>query len=97
MSKVGKSELIDLIAEATGESKKTVKNVLEAFTQGIETSLAEGKSVSITGFGTFEKRHRQARDAVKPGTTERIKVPASDYPAFKAGKSFKDAVNKSPF
>jgi DNA-binding protein HU-beta len=30
---------------------------------------------------------------VKPGTKERVQIPASKSPAFKPGKSLKDQVN----
>jgi len=48
--------------------------------------------VQLTGFGTFEVRERSARTGVKPGTSQKIEIPASKYPAFKAGKSLKDKI-----
>jgi DNA-binding protein HU-beta len=48
--------------------------------------------VQITSFGTFEVRKRKARVGVRPGTTEQIKIPATRYPAFKAGKALKDDI-----
>src|SRR5690606_25744208 len=52
--------------------------------------LGKGNKVQLTGFGTFEVRSRKARKGVRPGTTERIDIPASTYPAFKPGKGLKD-------
>ena len=62
---------------------------------GCRTSnqLNSGGKVQLTGFGTFEVRERQAREGVKPGTSEKIQIPASKAPAFKAGKSLKEVVN----
>lgn len=97
MSKVGKGELIDLVSEATGESKAAVKRVLEAVTETVEVSLAAGKTVALTGFGTFERRHRAKRNGVNPSNGEKITIAASNYPAFKPAKAFKDAIDKSPF
>lgn len=48
--------------------------------------------MQLTGFGVFEVRERSARQGVKPGTTEKIQIPASKYPAFKAGKGLKDNI-----
>ena len=48
--------------------------------------------MQLTGFGIFEVRERAARTGVKPGTTEKIEIPASKVPAFKAGKNLKDAI-----
>mgnify|MGYP003555962044 FL=1 len=39
-------------------------------------------------------RKRKARTGVKPGTKEKIKIPATQYPAFKPGKALKDKVKK---
>jgi DNA-binding protein HU-beta len=58
----------------------------------ISSHLKQGNKVQLTGFGTFEVRERSARTGVKPGTTEKIEIPASKFPAFKAGKSLKDEI-----
>lgn len=89
-----KSELIDSVATQTGLSKKDAGAAVNATLDTIQNTLAQGGSVQITGFGTFDVRERAAREGVKPGTTEKIQIPASKAPGFKAGKSFKDAVNQ---
>jgi len=47
----------------------------------------------LIGFGTFEVRDRAARSGRNPRTGETIEIKASKNPAFKAGKSLKEAVN----
>ena len=89
-----KSDLIDQVAQRAELSKKDAGAAVNALLDSVQSALANGDSVQITGFGTFEVRQRAARDGVKPGTSEKIKIPASKAPAFKAGKSLKDAVNK---
>ena len=59
----------------------------------IVDSVAAGESVSVLGFGTFEKKHRGARLGRNPLTGEPMEFAASDTPVFKAGKAFKDKVN----
>ena len=44
------------------------------------------------GFGTFEVSERAAREGVNPATMEKITIPASKSPKFKAGKAFKEAI-----
>ncbi len=88
-----KSELIDNVATQTGLSKKDAGAAINAALDTIQGTLAKGDAVQITGFGTFEVRQRAAREGVKPGTNEKIRIPASKAPAFKAGKTLKDAVN----
>ncbi len=89
---VSRADLVDLVAADTKLSKKTVKDTVDALLASMSTTIAKGSKVTLTGFGTFEVRKRKARTGVKPGTTEKIKIPASKYPAFKAGKSLKDRV-----
>jgi hypothetical protein len=49
------------------------------------------------GFGTFETRKRKAREGRNPQTGERIKIAASRFPAFHAGKALKDEFGNKGF
>lgn len=89
---VSKADLVSKVAADTDKSKSDVKKVLDAALSEVMDSLQSGGKVQLTGFGTFEVRERKARSGVKPGTTEKIKIPASKYPAFKPGKGLKDRV-----
>lgn len=89
---ISKSDLIDQVAEATGFSKKQAGEAVNEVFNQISNNLKNGAKVQISGFGTFEVRERAARTGVKPGTSEKIQIPASKAPAFKAGKTLKDAV-----
>ncbi|MFN4231392.1 HU family DNA-binding protein [Thermus sp.] len=91
---VTKADLVDQVAAATGLKKKDVKAAVDAFLSKVEEALAGGNKVQLTGFGTFEVRKRKARTGVKPGTKEKIKIPATQYPAFKPGKALKEKVKK---
>ncbi|MBT6143360.1 HU family DNA-binding protein [bacterium] len=88
-----KQDLIAAAAAASGVTKKDSQAVLDAALDAITSSLAKGDSVTITGFGTFRVSHRAARNGVNPrNPQEKISIPAMKLPAFKAGKSLKDAV-----
>jgi nucleoid DNA-binding protein len=89
---MNKSELVDKVAAKTGESKSTVGGVLDATLDTITDALASGDKVAFTGFGTFERRHRKARMGRNPQTGAEVPIAAANVPAFKAGKSLKDAV-----
>ena len=89
-----KTELIAAVAEQTGLSKKDAEKALNATIDTIIKAVAEGDKIQLTGFGTFEQRQRNARTGVDPRTGNSIEIPASKVPAFKAGKAFKDIVNK---
>lgn len=92
---VSKADLVDSVADATEMKKKDVKEVMDAMLEKISAHLDQNDKVQLTGFGTFEVRKRKERTGVKPGTTVRIKIPASKYPAFKPGKGLKDTVSVS--
>ena len=89
-----KTELIAAVAEKTGISKKDAEAAVAATFDIIVDSIVAGDKIQIVGFGTFERRERNARIGVDPRTNAKIEIPASKVPAFKAGKAFKDAVNK---
>ena len=90
---MNKTELIESIASATGESKRTVTGVLEATIDTVQKQVKKGERVSLPGFGTFERRARSARTARNPQTGEPLKIKASKVPAFKPGATFKQFVN----
>ncbi len=92
MADLTKTDLIEAVAEDAQLSKADVQRVLDSITDTVGKALSRGKSVQITGFGTFERRHRAARKARNPQTGEEIDVPATEVPAFRAGKTLKDMV-----
>lgn len=92
---MNKRELIDRIAEESGLTKKDSESALNAFIDVVQEALAEEDKVQLVGFGTFEVRHRKAREGRNPRNPEEvIKIPASKAPVFRAGKGFKEIVNK---
>lgn len=89
---MNKTELIDAIAASAELSKKDAKAALEATLDAISASLKKGDAVQLIGFGTFKVNSRKARTGRNPKTGEEIKIPASNVPAFVAGKALKDLV-----
>ena len=89
---MNKTELVALMAEESGLSKKDAEKALNAFIGGVQNAVKAGDKVSLIGFGTFEARARASREGKNPQTGEKIKIVACKVPAFKAGKAFKDLV-----
>lgn len=89
-----KADLINAIAEKAEFSKKDSEKALNAVISSITDALVSGDKVQIVGFGTFEVRQRDAKEAINPRTKEKIQIPAKKAPAFKAGKALKDVLNK---
>lgn len=91
---MNKQELITSMVEKSGLAKKDAEAALKAAIESIEEAVAAGDKVQLVGFGTFEQRERAAREGNNPRTKEKITIPACKVPAFKAGKEFKEKVNK---
>jgi DNA-binding protein HU-beta len=89
-----KSELIKSIAEKSNLTKKDAESALNGFIESVEGALEKGDKVQLTGFGAFEARDRAERKGRNPRTKDEIIIPASTVPVFKAGKEFKERVNK---
>lgn len=91
---MNKTELVASVASKAGLSKADAEKAVNATIASIEEAVAGGDSVALIGFGTFKVSERAARTGVNPATGEKIKIKASKAPTFKAGKAFKEAVNK---
>ena len=92
---MNKSELIGLVTEKTGSSKADATTALDAVLDGIADQLADGNSVVLAGFGTFETRDRAARQGRNPQTGESIDIKASTSAAFKPAAALKRRVSGS--
>jgi DNA-binding protein HU-beta len=89
---MNKKQLIEQMGEHTDSPKSEAQKYLEAFTTAISEALRAGEEVQIPGFGKFYVRDQKAREGRNPQSGEKMKIPASKVPVFKAGKSLKDSV-----
>jgi DNA-binding protein HU-beta len=89
---VGKGILAKNLAKELQMSEKQAGEVIETLLDDIMLSVAEGKTVTIPGFGSFKKKHRAARKGRNPSTGADLDIPAKDAPGFSAGSVFKGVV-----
>lgn len=89
---MNKADIVNLVAARTELSKTTINQSISAAFDVIMDAVAEGRKVSVIGFGSFEPRKRSARSGFNPKTGERISIPEKRVPVFTAGKSFKETV-----
>ena len=94
MLQMTKAELINAVAQKAELSKKDSEKAVIAVIDAISETLAAGEKVALVGFGTFEVKERAAREGINPRTKEKIEIPASKLPVFKAGKALKETVSK---
>ncbi len=90
---MNKADLVDQVAARTGQTKVAVAAALESMMEAIIESVAEGTSVTLSGFGTFEPRERRARTGRNPRTGVAVPIPPKTVPAFRPGNTFKAAVS----
>jgi len=91
---MNKSELIDAVAKSADLSNASAGRAIDATVAAITSSLKNGDSVTLIGFGTFKVSHRAARTGRNPQTGKELKIAARKAPAFTAGKALKETVNK---
>lgn len=89
---MNKSQLITEISEKSEMKKKDVELIVDTMINTVYESLKANDKVTISGFGTFETKHRKERNGVNPKTGEKIVVTEAILPIFKAGKTFKEEV-----
>lgn len=90
---MNKAELSEKIAAKVNLTKQQTEDVLQAFEDAVIETLKAGGEVTLTGFGTFSAKRREARMGVNPQKpTEKIQIPAVTVPKFKAGKTLKDSL-----
>ena len=89
MNTVTKKDLIDRIADRTGNKRVVVKRIIQSFLDDIIEELGKGNRLEFRDFGVFESKVRAARTAQNPKTLERVEVPAKRTVKFKVGRVMK--------
>ncbi|MEM8783906.1 MAG: HU family DNA-binding protein [Planctomycetota bacterium] len=93
MSTVTKKELIDTIADATGQKRVVVKQIVQAFLDNIVVELGKGNRLEFRDFGVFEVKQRRARKAQNPRTLEPVWVAPKRTVKFKVGRLMKQTLD----
>nr|WP_235910604.1 HU family DNA-binding protein [Deinococcus kurensis] len=88
-SKVAKSQLVEMVADKTGLTKKQSDEAVSAALEVILEAIKGGQSVGLPGLGTLSVKATAARTGVKPGTSEKIQIPAGKKVAFKVATTLK--------
>jgi integration host factor subunit beta len=92
MATVTKKELVNRIAEKTGQTKVVTKDIIQMFLDEIINELGKGNRLEFREFGVFEIKERPPRRAQNPRTLEKVDVPAKKVVKFKVGRLMKELV-----
>lgn len=86
-------QLVEIVAKETKLTKAQAQAAVKTALATIKKTVSKKKeSVQLTDFGTFKVVKRKARNGVKPGTKEKIKIPAKNVVRFSVGRGLKKAV-----
>lgn len=90
--KIAKTQLIELVADQTSLSKKQASQAVASLLDVVVGALRDGKSVGLPGVGTLSVTQTSARQGVRPGTSERITIPAGRKIRFKIASTLKGSL-----
>ena len=85
-----KSDIAVQVAGRTPLTKAQANGAVNAVFKVIRDALANGDTVTVTGFGRFSTKSRPARTGRNRRTGETVAIAASKAPWFKAGKALRD-------
>lgn len=74
MGTLTKNGVIDEIVLGTGLSRKEASEAIETFIEVIKDQLGKGESVSISGFGKWKVRGKNARRGRNPQSGDEITI-----------------------
>ncbi len=87
--KIGKTQLVEQLAQKTGLSKKDAGAAVSALSDLMVEALKGGSSVGFPGMGTFSVAETAERQGVRPGTSDKITIPAGKKVRFKVASTLK--------
>ena len=87
--KIAKTQIIDLVAEKTSLNKKQANEAVATVLDAVISALQSGKSVGLPGLGTLSVANTAERTGVRPGTSQRITIPAGKKIRFKVASTLK--------
>ena len=89
-----KANLVEIVFEKVGLSKKEAQDIIEIIFDTIKESFIEGESVKISGFGTFNVRKKNSRRGRNPKTGEEIEITPRRVLTFRASNQLKKVIEK---
>lgn len=89
-----KADIVDAIFEKVGLSKKEAQDIIEILFDTIKQTFAEGESVKISGFGTFNVRKKVSRRGRNPKTGEDLEIAPRRVITFRVSNQLKEEIEK---
>jgi DNA-binding protein HU-beta len=93
---VKKAEFIDALEAASGQSKTSVKAILDALPDVVFDALKTHGTVTLPGVAKIDAKTRGPRTIRNPQTGAAMDKPAEVVAGFKVAKSLKDSMGTLP-
>jgi len=93
---MNKADLTEAVAVELGQPKAMATKSIDAVLHGILEGVRRDGSVTLVGFGTFERRERAARMGRNPVTKEPIEIAASWTIGFRPAAAAKASMAPAP-
>jgi integration host factor subunit alpha len=90
-----KSDMVRRIADEIGLTQVKAEEAIEAILNEVKSTLQQGDSVILRGFGAFHVRDKRARTGRNPRTGDEAPIAPRRVVRFKAGNRLKAAANTS--
>ncbi|HUY27193.1 MAG TPA: HU family DNA-binding protein [Candidatus Binataceae bacterium] len=84
-----KAELIDAVARAARQPRKSVESAIDLAFEQIARSIRRDKRFWMPGFGTFTVRRHRARPGYNPRTKSAMTIPALRTVGFRPAPQLK--------
>lgn len=94
MSKLNKSDLIELVAEKAHLSKRDAKAAIDSCFDLVIETLLKGEEVNITNFGVFQPKVRKSREGTHPKKHTPLIIKETHTISFRVAKELKGNINK---
>jgi integration host factor subunit alpha len=96
MNTLTRAHLTEAIYVTVGLSRNESADLLESMLTRVADALMEGKSVKISGFGTFSVRQKGRRIGRNPKTGVEVPIMPRRVLVFRPSQMLRDAVNGGP-
>lgn len=88
-----KANIIEVIPEELGLTRKKSSEVLETLLEIIKKTLGNGEDVLISGFGKFCVNNKNARRGRNPATGEEMMLDPRKVVTFKCSGKLREKLN----
>jgi integration host factor subunit alpha len=93
-STVTRAQLAEAIYQQVGLSRNESAELVESILQEISDCLANGETVKLSSFGSFQVRQKGGRVGRNPKTGEEVPIDPRKVLVFRASHVLKDAINE---